>query len=100
MCIFRGGTMGNTQQSVTMHGAFIIRTGGPEVIQTGQLVVPEIGPADVLVQLEATTVNPVDSFVRSGAYSTHLVCPFIIGRDLVVTVLQVGHGVADFTHCD
>lgn len=88
--------MGNTQQSVTMHGAFITRTGGPEVIQTGQLVVPEIGPTDVLVQLQATTVNHVDTFVRSGAYPTHLVFPFILGRDLVGTVIKVGPGVADF----
>jgi NADPH:quinone reductase-like Zn-dependent oxidoreductase len=33
--------------------------------------------------MEATAVNHVDLFARSGAYQSHIPFPFIIGRDLV-----------------
>ncbi|HIW45654.1 MAG TPA: NADPH:quinone reductase [Candidatus Yaniella excrementigallinarum] len=83
-----------------MQAAFIRATGGTEQIEVGDLPVPQPGPTDVLVQMEATTVNHVDLFVRSGAYPTHLPFPFILGRDLVGTVVETGSGVAGFTNGD
>lgn len=46
--------------------------------------------------MEASNVNHVDLFVRSGAYRTHTPFPFLIGRDLVGTVAEIGPGVASF----
>ncbi len=83
-----------------MQAAFIRAIGGTEQIEVGGLPVPEPGPTDVLVQMEATTVNHVDLFVRSGAYPTHLPFPFILGRDLVGTVVGTGSGVAGFNEGD
>jgi len=83
-----------------MQAAFIRTTGGTEQIEVGDLPVPEPGPTDVLVQMEATTVNHVDLFVRSGAYPTHLPFPFILGRDLVGTVIETGSGIAGFNKGD
>jgi NADPH:quinone reductase-like Zn-dependent oxidoreductase len=37
-------------------------------------------------------VNPVDTFIRSGRYRTAMTFPFIIGRDLVGTVVQAPTG--------
>lgn len=54
-----------------------------ENIRYGLLPVPRLGPIDVLVAVEAMTVNPVDTFVRSGAFATSVAFPFVIGRDLV-----------------
>lgn len=84
----------------TMHAAFIRETGGIDTIQFGELPVPHPGPTDVLVQLQASAVNHVDLFVRSGAYRTHTPFPFVIGRDLVGTVRACGAGVDTFTPGD
>lgn len=78
----------------TTRAAFIRRTGDVDRIEVGDLPVPTPGPTDVLVRLTASVVNRVDLFVRSGAYRTHLPFPFVIGRDLVGTVVQAGPGVA------
>lgn len=79
-----------------MRAAFIRATGGVEQIEVGDLPVPRPGPTDVLVRMEASAVNHVDLFVRSGAYRTQLPFPFVIGRDLVGTVVETGSGVASF----
>ncbi|MET9533350.1 MULTISPECIES: NADPH:quinone reductase [unclassified Streptomyces] len=66
-----------------MHAAYIEQLGTPDVIRYGELPQPLPGPTDVLIDLLATTVNPVDTFVRSGAFRTPVGFPFVIGRDLV-----------------
>ncbi|MBL0707225.1 NADPH:quinone reductase [Sinomonas sp. JC656] len=83
-----------------MRAAFVRRLGGTENIEVGHLPVPEIGPTDALVRMEASTVNHVDLFVRSGAYRTATPFPFVIGRDLVGTVEQAGPGVVGFVPGD
>lgn len=66
-----------------MRAAFIEQLGTPDVIRYGELPTPRPGPTDVLIDLLATTVNPVDTFVRSGLFRTHVDFPFVIGRDVV-----------------
>lgn len=88
----------NTPQA--MHAAFIRATGGIEKIEYGELPVPRPGPTDVLVQMAASEANHVDLFVRSGAYPTHTPFPFVIGRDLVGTVVETGPGAARFAAGD
>ena len=80
----------------SMRAAYIRETGGVERIEVGDLPTPKPGPTDVLIRMEATAVNHVDLFVRSGAYQTHTPFPFVIGRDIVGTVAAVGSGVAQF----
>ncbi|MFG1815086.1 NADPH:quinone reductase [Kribbella sp. NPDC049174] len=72
----------------TMRTAYITAHGSPDVIQYGELPVPSPGPTDVLVKVEVVAVNHVDTFVRSGAYATSTPFPFVIGRDLVGTVVR------------
>ncbi|WP_033257230.1 NADPH:quinone reductase [Kitasatospora phosalacinea] len=79
-----------------MRAAFIETLGAPEDIRYGDLPAPRTGPADVLVDVVATTVNPVDTFVRSGVFRTALDFPFVVGRDLVGTVAAVGPLVSGF----
>ncbi|MFI7061627.1 NADPH:quinone reductase [Kribbella sp. NPDC050124] len=81
----------------TMRAAYITSHGSPDVIQYGELPVPEPGPTDVLVRVEVVAVNHVDTFVRSGAYATSTPFPFVIGRDLVGTVVR---SVAEFAPGD
>lgn len=79
-----------------MRAAFIERRGPADEIRYGDLPVPEPGPGDLLVRVEAVAVNPVDTFVRSGTFSTPLPFPFVIGRDLVGMVVATGPGVSRF----
>lgn len=79
-----------------MTAAYITGYGPAEDIRVGELDVPEPGPTDVLVRTEALAVNAVDTFVRSGAYSTTTPSPFVIGRDLVGTVAATGAGATRF----
>lgn len=80
-----------------MYAAYIERLGPPEVIQYGTLEAPRPGATDVLVDVAATTVNPVDTFLRSGIYRTTVPFPFVIGRDLVGTVVWAGPGAPGFS---
>jgi NADPH:quinone reductase-like Zn-dependent oxidoreductase len=72
-----------------MRAAYIEHLGTPDDIRYGDLPAPVPGPTDVLVDVIATTVNPVDTFVRSGVFRTPLSFPHVISRDLVGTVAAV-----------
>lgn len=86
--------------TASMCAAFIRATGGLDRIEWGELPVPQPGPTDVLVRMQASSVNHVDLFVRSGAYRTWTPFPFVIGRDLVGQVAAVGAGVSAFAPGD
>jgi 2-desacetyl-2-hydroxyethyl bacteriochlorophyllide A dehydrogenase len=79
-----------------MHAAFVERTGPPEIIRYGPLPDPVPGPTDVLVEVRYTTVNPVDTFIRSGRYPVPMPLPFVVGRDLVGRVVAAGPGAPGF----
>jgi NADPH:quinone reductase-like Zn-dependent oxidoreductase len=79
-----------------MRAAYIEQLGPAEDIRYGELPPPLPGPADVLVDVEVSTVNHVDTFVRSGAWRTPVEFPFVIGRDLVGAVAAVGSAVSGF----
>jgi NADPH:quinone reductase-like Zn-dependent oxidoreductase len=77
-----------------MPAAYVTGPGPAGAIRFGRLPVPVPGPGEVLVGVVASAVNPVDTFVRSGAWPTPLPSPFVIGRDLVGTVAMATHGFA------
>lgn len=81
----------------TMDAAYIEALGPVEQIRFGPLPIPQPGPTDLLVAVEAVSVDPVDTFVRSGAFPTATPFPFVIGRDLVGTVAATGPGATVFT---
>ena len=73
-----------------MKAAYIERTGTPDVIQYGDLPAPEIGGSQVLVRVKAVAVNPIDTYIRSGAVAMNLTFPFVIGADLAGVVERCG----------
>jgi NADPH:quinone reductase-like Zn-dependent oxidoreductase len=79
-----------------VRAAYIERLGPPESIRFGDLPDLSPGPTDVLVDVAATTVNPVDTFVRSGVFATPIPFPFVVGRDLVGVVAAIGRGTVGF----
>lgn len=75
--------------------AFIRQTGSPDVIQFGDLPVPEVKPEQVLVRVEAVSVNPIDTYIRSGAVAMPLPEPFVVGCDFAGVVEKCGSQVTD-----
>ena len=69
-----------------MKAAYIETTGGPEVIRYGDLPRPTPKEGEALVRVGAVAVNPIDTYIRSGAVAMPLPKPFIIGCDLAGTV--------------
>lgn len=77
-----------------MRAAFITETGPPDVIRLGELPDPVPGPREALVRVRACAINPIDTYVRSGAVAMPLPTPFIVGCDLAGEVVAVGAAVA------
>src|SRR5215471_19130658 len=83
-----------------MEAAYIEKLGPPETIVFGDLPKPVPGASQVLVKVVAVAVNPIDTYIRSGAYSTRVNFPFILGRDMVGIVESVGGEVQRFSPND
>jgi len=79
-----------------MHAAFYAAAGTPDVIQYGELPDPIPGPGEVLVEVKAAAVNPIDTYIRSGAIAQPLKFPYIPGCDLAGRVLACGPGARRF----
>jgi NADPH:quinone reductase-like Zn-dependent oxidoreductase len=66
--------------------------GGPEVLKLRRRAAPQSGPGEVLVEVRAASVNPVDWKVRSGMLQKFfpLTFPAITGRDGAGEVVAAG----------
>lgn len=76
----------------------IHETGGPEVLHVVELDIPEPGPGQVLIRVEAVGVNFVEIYFRKGTYKT--TTPFTPGSEAAGTVEKLGHGVTGFEEGD
>ena len=77
--------------------------GGPDVLRYEEDVPdPVLAPDAVLIDSVATSVNPIDWKIRSGARQKDfpLDLPAILGRDVSGTVVAVGSDVRDFAPGD
>lgn len=79
-----------------MKAAYITETGSPDVIQFADQPDPEPGTTEVLVKVAAVAVNPIDTYIRSGAVALPIEFPYIIGCDLAGTVEACGSEVTRF----
>jgi NADPH:quinone reductase len=73
-------------------------TGGPEVLQVVDLPIPEPGPGQVLMRIEATGVNFIEIYFRKGVYKAAL--PVTLGSEAAGTVEELGPGVTGFAAGD
>ena len=76
-----------------MKAAYIEKTGAVDQIIYGDLAKPKATGNQVLVQVKAVSVNPIDTYIRSGAIALDLPKPFILGCDLAGIVEGVGPAV-------
>jgi NADPH:quinone reductase-like Zn-dependent oxidoreductase len=72
--------------------------GGPDKLKYEDVPDPVANEGQVLVRMAATSVNPIDYKMRSGAVKDHfpLEFPAILGRDIAGIVREVGSGVTQF----
>jgi NADPH:quinone reductase len=77
-----------------MQAIRIHQYGGPEVLKYEEASMPEPGPSDVRLKVEAAGVNFIDVYYRTGQYAVQL--PFTPGSEAAGVVDAVGSGVTEF----
>lgn len=75
-----------------MKAAFFESTGTPDVIRVADVPTPEPKAGEVRVKVLAASINPIDTYVRSGAAPMPLPKPAITGTDFAGVVDAVGPG--------
>src|SRR5881275_2884545 len=79
--------------------AFVVdRYGKKDGVRIGEMPDPEVRENDVLVQVHAAAVNPLDSKIRNGEFKLVLPyrLPLILGNEAAGVVLRVGSSVQRF----
>lgn len=81
-----------------MKAFFIERYGNKDRVQAGDLPIPELRDTDLLIQIHAAGVNPLDNKIRDGAFKAILPYrfPLILGNDVAGVVVKVGAKVQRF----
>ena len=74
--------------------AFVVTHYGPDGLEAADVPTPVVGPRDVLINIRAASINPLDKMVRNGEFKQLIKYerPFILGHDLAGVITQVGSG--------
>ncbi|MCX4747792.1 NADP-dependent oxidoreductase [Kitasatospora sp. NBC_01287] len=72
------------------------RFGGPEVLELAEVERPKPLPTEIVVEVKAAGVNPVETIIRSGGFPLLGQPPFILGWDVSGVVTEVVPGVTRF----
>jgi len=74
--------------------AIVVREfGGPDVMKVEDVPDPTSGPGQILIEVHAVGVNPVDTYIRAGAYARKPSLPYTPGSDVGGVVVSTGAGV-------
>jgi NADPH2:quinone reductase len=79
-----------------MRAAGVTEFGGPEALHIVEVPAEPLGPGQVRLRVQAATVNPTDTYARSGAYAGRdpvKTPPWVPGMDVAGVVAEVGEGV-------
>lgn len=81
-----------------MKAVLIYAYGDPSQLRYENTDMPKYGDNEVLVRVRATSVNPIDWKIRSGAAKARMPIEFpaILGRDLAGEVVEMGRNVQGF----
>lgn len=58
---------------------------------------PKVNANEVLIEIHAVSINPVDSAIRKGRMRFKLESPMILGTDISGVISEVGENVTDFS---
>ena len=71
--------------------AIVVREfGSPDVMKLEDVPEPVPGPGQVTIRVRAVGVNPVDTYIRAGAYARKPNLPYTPGTDVGGVVQAVG----------
>lgn len=79
----------------TMRAVRLHEHGGPDVLRVEEIDRPTPGEDELLVEVEAAGVNPVDTYFREGSYAPASL-PFTPGVDYAGHVIECGTAVTSF----
>lgn len=79
-----------------MRAAFIEKPGPADSIAVGELPKPSPGSVQALVKIAMSAVNPIDTYIRSGAIPMAIPLPYIPGCDFAGVIEAVGSRVSRF----
>jgi len=68
--------------------------GGPEALKLEDVPDLKPGPGQVVVQVRAVGVNPVEAYVRTGTYAIKPALPYTPGSDAAGVLTAIGEGVS------
>jgi NADPH:quinone reductase len=75
-------------RAIVMH-----ETGGPEVLKLEEVPVPEAGPGQVLIRVEAIGVSYTEAALRRGVFPSPSPLPAVFGLEAAGVVTGTGDGV-------
>ena len=78
--------------------AFVVTHYGPDGLRAADVATPRVGPRDVLVEVRAASINPLDKMVRNGEFKQLIKYkrPFVLGHDLSGVITKVGSDVRGY----
>lgn len=79
-----------------MKAAYIEAPGSADQIEYGELETPVPKGTEVLIKVGAVSLNPIDTYLRSGNVPMELPMPYILGCDVAGTVVAVGENARAF----
>lgn len=82
-----------------MQAAFITSYGSNQKLQIGKFPIPEVTDNNVLIQIHAASLNPIDFKIRDGKLKVikKYKFPLILGHDLAGVVVKLGKNVKKFS---
>lgn len=82
-----------------MRAARLTHYGDKDALQIAEIPTPTPGPGQVLVKVEAASVNAIDWKIREGMMQqmAPVTFPATLGGDLAGTIVGTGEGVTDFS---
>ncbi|WP_207308753.1 zinc-dependent alcohol dehydrogenase family protein [Marinobacter caseinilyticus] len=103
---YRVLTPTNPERRVGKRKEFIVKAmvieafGGPEVFVEREITTPEPGPGQVRIRVMASSVNPIETKIRSGLVRSGPDMPAILNGDVAGEIDKVGPGVSRFAEGD
>ena len=78
---------------------FVVTHYGPDGLTAADVPSPAVGPRDVLVEVRAASINPLDKLIRNGDFKRLIKYkrPFVLGHDVSGVVSRLGSDVTEFS---
>lgn len=83
-----------------MKAVRIQKFGPPENLQIENVPIPTPSKGEILINVKASGINPVDTYIREGTYATLPNLPAILGYEVSGLVEDVGPSVTKYKVID